>query len=288
MRKLTATLCLTIAVLLGSAGVSVGDERSYWIFTEILRDHPNKNYKDNEFIKRAQIKISFPGKRQKYFATGWVNIHLGECQNLMLANGNLTIGPIGGETGASLLVKNLPIGKTKFKNNTGSLAKLPLNQKTDFAEFDKNPIHWVDIDGDGVDELVYSSACGNRGDTHHFIYEYDDSSIAPKFTNPIEIRHLKPAEFPINEIETYWSQSSCGSKSETFKSIDGKYVLTKVSITDDKTGRCITEIFKRRQDGKFCLTTSHGWRDGIPQKEKNVKNPFEGECLSYQWLSAQF
>ena len=278
MRKLTATLCLTLTMFVGSVGTSVGNERPYWLLRELLRVHPDKTQTNNKYIKRARIKILLPGKDQKYFAEGWVNIHLGECQNLMLANGNLTIGLGDSGLGAILPVKNLPIGKTTYEQNTVAPSDLTLNRKTEFSNLLPKPIHWVDIDGDGVDELVYLSACGNRGEIHHFIYEYDDSSSLPQFINPIKVQHLNPAKFPIKKIKTHWSSSSCGSKSKTFESIDGQYILTEVGITDDKTGKCITEIFKRRPNGKFCIIKSYSWKEERKNKGQMVTNPSRQEC----------
>ena len=135
--------------------------------------------------------------------------------------------------------------KEKYTDKTDLFATLPSNQKTIFKNPENKPIHWVDIDGDGIDELIYSSVCGNRGATHHFIYEYNDSLNAPQFTNPVEVRYFNPADIPQTTIETGWSWSWCGYRQEIFESIDGQYVMTEVSISDIEKGKCITETFKK-------------------------------------------
>jgi hypothetical protein len=256
----------------------------YWTLTKILPEDPDKSFKDDDFVKRVQIKILVPGKSNKYFATGWVNLHFNQCHGFMVANGELTIRQEGNEIGASLEVWNLPLGQSILKSNTDEPADLPLNKKTIFKG-PKKPIHWVDIDGDGIDELILSSVCGVRNATHNLIYEYENSLSTPKFFNPIDLRYFDPENIPQTIIKTNETWSACGIRWETFESINGKYTLTEVSITDEKTGncnnrsgcafppyriicdligaecslssyKCVTETFKRREDGKLCLTQS--------------------------------
>jgi hypothetical protein len=254
MRNLTATICLTLAVLLGSAGVSWGAEKQpFWALSKVLADHPDPSLKDDEFVKRAKINFSFSGLRGNFFAAGWVNLRFGECGGAMVVNGDLTVYQEGSKVGALLRVVNLPLGKTIYEEESDNLVVLQLNQKTAFTGDEKLPIRWIDIDGDGVEELIYSSVCGNRSATHHFIYEYDTSPDRAKFSNPIEVRNFNPDDFPQTIIKTNWSSSSCGIRWETYESMRGKYVLTEVSVTDDETGKCVTETFNRRDDGQMCL-----------------------------------
>jgi hypothetical protein len=232
-----------------------GEEKPFWVLSEVLADHPDQSLKDDEFVRRVNIKISFSGLRGGFYAVGWVNLRFGECEGLMLVSGDLTVYREGGKTGALLPVVNLPLGQTVYEKGSEQLAVLPLNKKTEFKVAEKSPIRWIDIDGDGVEELVYASACGNRFATHHFIYEYDHSPDWAKFSNPIKVRYFNPDISPQTVITTNWSSSSCGLVEETFLSIAGKYVLDEVSVTDwGKVGEgCVNENFKRRDDGRLCL-----------------------------------
>tara|TARA_B100000686_G_scaffold257247_1_gene269270 strand:- start:426 stop:1277 length:852 start_codon:yes stop_codon:yes gene_type:complete len=283
MKHLTATICVTLAVLLGSVGMSWSDDKPYWKLTEILSEHPDKS----EYSKRVHIEISVPKKSHRYFVAGWVNLFLGECSGYMVVNGDLTLRKEGNEIGALLTVKNLPLGETAYKENTDELADLPFNQKTIFEDPEKSPIYWVDIDGDGIDELIYESVCGNRFATHHFIYEYDESLSVPQLVNPLEVRFFDPSDIPQTKIETHWSWSACGNRHEIFESINGQYVLSELIISDNETGECLTEEFERRQDGKLCLTRSHvsEWVGELKKwVDKGVKYHSKETCRSAKKL----
>ena len=249
MKKLTLTLCLTITLLLGSVGVSWSDIKPYWVVEKVKSEHYHESLKD-ERIKWAYIRIYVPGKSNPYFARGWVNIKFNLCGRYMAANGILNIRQLGKKKGALLKIVNLPLGPA-----TGETADLPLNQKTFFKDSEKPPIHWADIDGDGINELIYKKVCGNRGADHHLIYEYDDTLSIPRFFNPIDARSFSPWKIPQTTIETAGSWSWCGLQVERFESINGKYVLTELSYYDneDNMNRCDVELFKQNKDGKLCL-----------------------------------
>ena len=245
------------------------------MLSEVLADHPDPSLKDDEFVKRVKIKIAFSGLRGVFLAVGWVNLRFGECEGLMVVSGDLRVFREGSNASALLSVVNLPLGKTVYKTESEELALLPLNQKTDFKGDEKLPIRWIDIDGDGVDELVYSRVCGNRNATHYFIYEYDYSPDRAKFSNPIEVRHFNPDISPQTVITTNWSNSACEVIEETFISFAGKYVLDEVSVSDwGKAGKpCVTENFKRRDDGRLCLIRRSSWLNEI--QGWVLKNLFE-------------
>ncbi len=147
----------------------------------------------------------------------------------------------------------------------------------------------MDIDGDKKNELIVSGVCGNRGAPFVGIYEYDDLAGVPKITNPIYVRssEFDYNKIPLTKIKTHDSWAACGIRWKTFESINGQYVLTELSVTDmvevpgtDKRN-CVTETFKRRHDGKLCLTkgfVSEWVKEVIEWFDKETKDHSKETC----------
>ena len=71
MRKLTATLCLTIAVLLGSAGVSFAQTKNTNDIATL--------YKDSVIIRNARILIATFNSGEKSYGAGIFDYNWKNC-----------------------------------------------------------------------------------------------------------------------------------------------------------------------------------------------------------------
>ena len=101
IEKLTATLCLTIAVLLVSVGMSASADRPYWILKKVLSKHPDKALRKDKFMEMVHVEIAIPGIPKRYTAAMWVDLRLRQCRNLIMVNGVLTDREESGKDSAS-------------------------------------------------------------------------------------------------------------------------------------------------------------------------------------------
>jgi len=267
MNRFTGILCLTVAVLFGCVGKGCGTDTPFWQLKDALIFKPDKTR--DVYIRRGNIEISLQGKGGTFYAKGIVDINVGECQGYISATGELKVFKENNKNWVPLKIWNFPLGKqseicsiekTSSQNKTGrecilDSKKIPLNKKMSFKvddvapSFEKKPIQWIDIDNDGVEELLVVSVCGNRFANHYNIYEYEKSGKKFSFTNRIETR-TDPRPMS-RTIQTDWSSSSCPSSGQKFLSIAGKYQMIEETDVDDA---CRVRTFKRSNDGKMCLS----------------------------------
>ena len=258
-KRIINLFTLIIITFLGCTNISWAMEESYWRLLKII----DKSTNEESNKRKAFIKVSVPGKSNNYHALGWVDIHFNDCPFEMMANGDLKLIKEGKNTGELITVKNLPLESIEFDNTNFKINQAFIGNKINYKGEIK-PFIWIDIDGDGVDELIYSSVCGNRFSTHNTIFEYDEYANTKKLTNPVEIRDLNLSQIPKLELTSYGSGGACHNYLQTFSSINGKYVLTKYLYQKD----CITQEFELVND-KWCLVKSYQ----VEQKrEYNIEN----------------
>lgn len=260
---------LIIVIFLGCTNISWAMEESYWRLLKII--DKSTNAESNK--RKAFIKVSVPGKSNNYHALGWVDIHFNDCPYEMIANGELKLTKEGKSTGELISVKNLPLEAIEFNNKNFKINQSFIGKKINY-DGEIKPFIWLDIDGDGVDELIYSSVCGNRFSTHNTIFEYDEYSKTKKLTNPVEIRDLDLSQIPKLELTSRGSSGACHNDLKTFSSLNGQYVLTKYLYQKD----CFTQEFELVND-RWCLVKSYH----IEQKreyniEKNIKFYTDENC----------
>ena len=235
-----------MVIFLGCTNISWGIEESYFRLLKIIDKDTNAK-SDNV---KAFIKVSISGKSNKYHALGWVDIIFDEC-HYVIANGDLKLTKQGKNTGELISVKNFPLEGIGFDNT--SLENKPALVYSKIFYLDEiKPFVWIDIDGDGEDELIYSSVCGNRNSTHNTIFEYDETASTKKLSNPVEIRDLDLSRIPKLELTSHGSSGVCNNDLQTFSSINGKYVLTKFFYQND----CFTQEFELVND-RWCLKKSY-------------------------------
>ena len=134
---------------------------------------------------------------------GWVDIYFNQCPYIMIASGELRLIKEGKETGELISVKNLPLEPIDLIIKISQLT-ISFQVKNIYKD-ELKPFVWLDIDGDGLDELIYSSVCGNRFSTYSTIFEYDEYGGSPKLLNPTEIRDLDLSKIPQRELTSHGS-----------------------------------------------------------------------------------
>ncbi len=253
---------------LGCTNISWGTEESYFRLLKIIDKGTNA---ESDNVK-AFIKVSISGKSNKYHALGWVDIFFGAC-GYVIADGDLKLTKNGKNTGELISVKSFPLEGIGFDNTILENKPALVHAKIFYLDEIK-PFVWIDIDGDGEDELIYSSVCGNRGSTHYTIFEYDEFASTKKLSNPVEIRDLDLSQIPQLELTSHGSSGVCHNDAQTFSSINGKYVLTKYFYQND----CFNQEFELVND-RWCLKKSyqieHNDGDVI---EKNTKFYSDEKC----------
>ena len=261
---------LIIVIFLGFTNISWGIEETYFRLLKIIDKSTNA---ESDNVK-AFIKVSISGKSNKYHALGWVDIAFGVC-GYAIADGDLKLTKNGNNTGELISVKNFPLEGIGFKNT--SLENNPALVRAKVYDTPEEPFFWIDIDGDGEDELIYSSVFGNRGSTHYTIFEYNEFASTKKLSNPIEIRDLILSQIPQLELTSYSSGGVCANSKKTFSSINGKYVLTKFSSQFFQND-CFNQEFELVND-RWCLKKSYQIElRGGDSIEKNTKFYSDEKC----------
>ena len=269
LKRIKSLICFIVIFFFGTISLSWGLEESYWKLLKIIE----KNTDEVINKKKAFIKVSVPGKSSNYHVMGWVDIYFNECPYNMIASGELRLIKEGKDTGELISVKNLPLEPIEFDNKNYTINNKFLGKKNIYKD-ELKPFIWLDIDGDGLDELIYSSVCGNRFSTHSTIFEYDEYGGSPKLFNPTEIRDLDLSKTPQRELTSHGSAGACHNVLQTFLSINSKYVLTKFLYQED----CFNQEFELVGD-KWCLKKSYNV-DTTSGKyvEKNIKFFSEDKC----------
>ncbi len=293
--------CLLIIGIVRSGNAS---EKSYWMLLQNPSSQNQKSVLLNSPTAFTKIKILIPGKSKRYFATGLVKL-VEDCQSFIHATGELFIRREDEKNGTVLPIKSLPLGIAKYGTTESSPWELippKFNKKFFFKNelsrlqskpphFDTGteipPIYWRDIDGDGTKELIYSSVCGNRMSTHHFIYEYDSTSKGYEFTNPVELRGFIPNIIPQRTLETDWSSGWCLNMTERFTSLNGRYTLTQLYNMDYRqtsTGEreCFLQSYNRQDSGKLCLTKEQILNSEDKWVDQQQANTLSTKCVEYK------
>ena len=268
-KKINSFIFLIVIFFFGNINLSWSLDESYWRLLKITEQNT-----DEESNKRkAFIRVSVSGKPINYHVMGWVDIYFYECSYNMIASGELKLIKEGKDTGELISVKNLPLESIEFDNEKFKINQAFIGKKINY-DGEIKPFIWIDIDGDGVDELIYSSVCGNRFSIHNTIFEYDEYVNTEKLSNPVEIRDLDLSQIPKLELASSGASGACHNDLKTFSSINGKYVLTKYLYQED----CFNQEFELVND-RWCLVKSYH----IEQKreyniEKNIKFYTDEKC----------
>jgi hypothetical protein len=255
-------------------------KRPFWTLSKIRSKKYGKNLRTHNFgLKEpltAKITIVIPDETDQVIASGTVDLDMCETGKFnssggeefgLIASGKLEIQNKNylQDKNSQLLVRNLPLttlGYFNPNNNDGVETKNISSKKSFFS--DKDTIIFLDIDGDGKNELVIHGACGERGGGFFQLYEYNKPSGVPEFTNRIETRSTSWYDFPTIKITTNSYLNCCVSIHKTYESLDGKYVLTQLTDnndyfnTSDGDGfsNCKEKKYRRRGDGKLCLVNT--------------------------------
>jgi hypothetical protein len=222
-----------VLILLTNSFVAQAAEPPFWRLEEIQAPSTLK-----EYDARAIISIHFSSKQGVFVARGDVGLS-GNCQWMITASGELRVTSPDKTKEFSLALMNFPLVQTpealrssKFSfedklklisdqsNVSGKGKFFAPSSKKGFEAF---PIQWIDIDSDGVEELVVMEECQQRLEPAFNIYEFDESR---GFNNPIWIHSVDPRP-KAKKLKSYLTGGACDTDWFYYQSINGRYQLVK-------------------------------------------------------------